>query len=78
MIGAAREVYVASVPIDLRLSFDRLAAIVREQLGDEPRGDALFIFHNRQRTHVRCASGSTHSLAGLAALVGPGPGPGTA
>ena len=53
MIGAAREVYVASVPIDLRRSFDRLAAIVREQFGDEPRGDALFIFHNRQRTHVK-------------------------
>lgn len=40
--------HVASVPIVLRLSFDRPAAIVREQLGD-----ALFIFHNRQRTHVK-------------------------
>jgi transposase len=53
MIGTAREVYVASVPIDLRLSFDRLAAIVRGQFGDEPRDDALFIFFNRQRTHVK-------------------------
>lgn len=53
MIGAAREIYVANTPIDLRLSFDRLAAIVREQFGDEPRSDAIFLFHNRQRTHVK-------------------------
>jgi transposase len=46
-------VYVASTPIDLRLSFDRLAGIVREVLGHEPRAEAAFVFHNRARTHAK-------------------------
>jgi transposase len=37
----------------LRLSFDRLAGVVREQLGGDPRGDVLFVFHNKRRTHVK-------------------------
>lgn len=44
---------MATAPIDLRLSFDRLAGIVREQLGGDPRGEAVFVFHNRRRTHLK-------------------------
>jgi transposase len=46
-------IYVATAPIDLRLSFDRLAGIVRDQLGADPRGEALYVFHNRSRTHLK-------------------------
>ena len=46
-------VYVATEPVSLALSFDRLAGIVRERLGREPRGEAVFVFHNRARTHVK-------------------------
>jgi transposase len=45
--------FVATEPIDLRLSFDRLAGIVRDRLGAEPRDEAMFIFHNRARTHLK-------------------------
>ena len=44
---------VATAPFDLRLSFDRLAGIVREQLGADPRSDTLVVFHNRARTHAK-------------------------
>lgn len=46
-------VYVATAPIDLRLSFDRLAGLVREKLGAEPRGETAYVFHNRVRTHLK-------------------------
>jgi transposase len=46
-------IFVATTPIDLRLSFDRLAGIVREQLGADPRRETLVVFHNRRRTHVK-------------------------
>ena len=52
MIELPQSIFVATEPIDLRLSFDRLAGIVRE-LGDEPRGSAVYVFHNRRRTHVK-------------------------
>jgi transposase len=48
-----REILIATTPIDLRLSFDRLAGIVRERLGGEPRRDLLVVFHNRRRTHLK-------------------------
>jgi len=47
------EIYVATEPVNLRLSFDRLAGIVREQLGREPREDVLVVFHNKRRTHLK-------------------------
>jgi transposase len=46
-------IFVATTPVDLHLSFDRLAGIVREQLGADPKADTLVVFHNRRRTHVK-------------------------
>jgi transposase len=46
-------IFVATAPIDLHLSFDRLAAIVREQLGGDARADTLVVFHNRRRSHLK-------------------------
>jgi transposase len=46
-------ILAATTPIDLRLSFDRLAGIIREQLGGDPRSGTLVVFHNRARTHLK-------------------------
>jgi len=53
MIALPSTILVATAPIDLRLSFDRLAGIVREQLGADPRSDTLVVFHNKARTHAK-------------------------
>lgn len=53
MIRLPANIYVATAPINLHFSFDRLAGIVREQFGEDPRGDALFVFHNKARTHLK-------------------------
>ena len=53
MIRLPSAIYVAAVPVNLRLSFDRLGGIVREVLRREPRDEAAFVFHNRARTHVK-------------------------
>jgi transposase len=45
--------WVATAPINLRLSFDRLAAIVRAELGGDPQHPLLVMFHNRRRTHAK-------------------------
>src|SRR5262249_48283970 len=46
-------IFVATAPIDLRLSFDRLAGIVRDHLRADPRAAAVYVFHNRARTHLK-------------------------
>jgi transposase len=53
MIRFPTTILVATVPIDLRLSFDRLAGIIREQLGSDPKSGLLVVFHNRARTHLK-------------------------
>ncbi len=53
MIRLPATILAATAPVDLRLSFDRLGGIVREQLGADPRRDTLVIFHNRARTHLK-------------------------
>ncbi|MCP5040807.1 MAG: IS66 family insertion sequence element accessory protein TnpB [bacterium] len=46
-------ILIATTPIDLRLSFDRLAGLVRDELGRDPGDDLLVVFHNRRRTHLK-------------------------
>ncbi len=53
MIQLPETIYVATAPVNLRQSFDRLGGIVREVLGREPREEAVFVFHNRARTHLK-------------------------
>lgn len=53
MIRLPSTVWIAMEPVNLHLSFDRLAAVVREQLRGDPRADTVVVFHNRRRTHVK-------------------------
>ena len=43
----AVRVFVASAPVDLRWSFDRLAACTETVLGQDPLSGHLFVFRNR-------------------------------
>jgi transposase len=53
VIRLPASILVATAPVDLHWSFDRLAGLVREQLGGDPRSETLFVFHNRRRTHLK-------------------------
>lgn len=46
-------VFLAPEPIDLHLSFDRLAGIVRHQLRRDPLSGELFAFFNRSKTKIK-------------------------
>ncbi len=48
-----KQIFVATQPISLHLSFDRLAHLVRDVLGGDPRVGQAFLFHNRRATHVK-------------------------
>ena len=53
MIPSGVEVYVSLEPVNLRLSFDRLAGLVRERMGRSARRAAVFVFFNRRRTMAK-------------------------
>lgn len=53
MIPHGVEVYVSLEPVNLRLSFDRLAGLVTERMDRSARSAALFVFFNRRRTMVK-------------------------
>ena len=46
-------VFVASVPVDLRRSFDSLAACTQELLEQDPLSGHLFVFRNRPGDRVK-------------------------
>lgn len=50
MIPQDVEVFLALEPVNMHLGFDRLAALVREQMGRSARDPALYVFLNRRRT----------------------------
>ncbi len=53
MIPAGVQVFVALGAVDMRYGVERLSGIVREQMGYEPRGGALFVFVGRRRQIVK-------------------------
>jgi transposase len=53
MIPSGVEIYVALEPVDMRLSFDRLAGLARERVGYDARGGALFLFFGKRRDALK-------------------------
>jgi transposase len=53
MLPPSVRIFVASSPVDLRQSFDRLAACTQEQLGSDPFSGHLFVFRNRRGDRVK-------------------------
>jgi transposase len=50
---AAVRAYLCLDPVDMRLSFDRLAALARDAMGLDPAGGHLFLFHARRRDRIK-------------------------
>jgi transposase len=53
MIGRNVAIYVSVTPVDMRKSFDGLAAAAREALGRDPESGALFLFANKRGHRVK-------------------------
>jgi transposase len=47
MLPSNARVFVATEPVDFRGAFGKLAGLVREHLGADPRSGDLFVFLNR-------------------------------
>lgn len=53
MLPPSVRIYVAGGPVDLRRSFDGLAAITRDVVGQDPLSGHLFVFANRRADRVK-------------------------
>ena len=53
-LGAQGAVWLVSGVTDMRRGFDGLAAMVQQQLGEDPLSGSLFVFRGRRRSVVRC------------------------
>lgn len=53
MIPSGVQIFLALGRVDMRLGYERLGGLVREQIGYEPRSGALFIFVGRRRETIK-------------------------
>jgi transposase len=53
MIPASVRILVCLEPQDMRRSFDRLALVVREQLGEDPQSGSLYVFVGKRATRAK-------------------------
>ena len=53
MIPAGVRIWAAASPVDMRRGFVGLAEATREQLAQDPRSGALFIFTNKRRDKLK-------------------------
>lgn len=53
MLPSGTRVLVCCEPQDMRRSFDRLAAVARDELGEEPQSGAYFVFVGKSSTRVK-------------------------
>lgn len=53
MIATKMPIYCATAPVDLRRSFDGLAAAAKETLSKDPQSGALFLFVNKSGNRLK-------------------------
>ena len=52
-VAGTTRVFVATTPVDLRGSFNRLYSLVVEHLKGDPLSGNLFLFSNRRRNRIK-------------------------
>ena len=50
MLPPSVRILVCTEPQDMRRSFDALALVVRQRLGEDPQGGAVYVFIGKRRT----------------------------
>jgi transposase len=53
MFPPSVRIFVCVTPVDMRRSFDSLAELVRQYLGEDPLSGHLFVFRNREETKLK-------------------------
>jgi transposase len=53
MLPTGTRILVCTEPQDMRRSFDKLAQVARELLGEEPQSGALYVFTSKSATRVK-------------------------
>ena len=53
MLPTTVRIFVCTVPQDMRRSFDRLALVVKEVLGDDAQNGALYVFVGKSSTRAK-------------------------
>lgn len=52
-LSAQVRIFVSAAPVDLRRSIDRLAAVVKDAMGEDPISGHLFVFRNRRGDRMK-------------------------
>ena len=52
-LGSATRIFVATAPVDLRGSFNRLNSLVEKVLAQDPLSGHWFVFTNRRKNRVK-------------------------
>ena len=66
MLPASVRILVCTARQDMRKSFDTLAAVVRDVLGEEPQDGALYVFVGKSPTRVKVLWWDTNGYCLLA------------
>ena len=53
MIPASVRIFVCTQPVDMRRSFDGLAAVAQQRLGHDPQQGGVFVFVNKRSSHLK-------------------------
>ena len=53
MLPAGVRILVCTARVDMRKSFDTLAAVARESMSEEPESGALFVFLGKSSTRIK-------------------------
>jgi transposase len=53
MLPTAMRILICAQPQDMRRSFDKLALVTRELLGEDPQSGALYIFVSKSATRIK-------------------------
>lgn len=53
MLPPSVRIFVCTQPQDMRRSFDRLALVAKEVVGEDPQGGAMIVFAGKRATRIK-------------------------
>lgn len=60
MLPSSVRIWVCTLPQDMRKSFDALALLTQQLLGESPQSGALYVFFSKSATRVKVLWWDTH------------------
>jgi transposase len=54
LLAKTKKIYIASTPVDFRMSMDSLARLIEQNKSTKVHDGSIYVFHNKTQDRIKC------------------------